>query len=249
MNAAVVILRWLILLVAMIASPPVSAVWIEDEIATDAITVTASSEFGSAQAARHLLDGSGMQDGLHDNNGSATTMWHTTQWPAPTSAAAGLPASPAWVRFDFAQPQQFDSIHLWNHNQANLTDRGFRQTRIFGSSDGAVVVRADLAGGHRVAARQRQPGAGSGHHREYREDSRVEIGRDRGGTEGRKLRRRLFRPERRALWRRARSGGGGFAAADGAWPARRCRIVPTGPMANRAAKLPSRSEARSFMAR
>ena len=49
-----------------------------------------------------------------------------------------MPASPAWVRFDFAQPQRFDSIHIWNHNQANLTDRGFRRTRIFGSADGTT---------------------------------------------------------------------------------------------------------------
>src|ERR1035438_7967274 len=65
-------------------------------------------------------------------------MWHTTQRPAPSSAAAGLPESPAWVRFDFAQPQKFDSIQIWNHNQANLTDRGFRKTRIFGSPDGTA---------------------------------------------------------------------------------------------------------------
>ena len=48
MKAAVVILRWLILLVAMLASPPVRAVWIEDEIPTNVITVTASSEYGPA---------------------------------------------------------------------------------------------------------------------------------------------------------------------------------------------------------
>ena len=136
MKTAVVRLRWLVPLFAMVASPPARAVWIEDEVPANAITVTASSEFGAPQVARHLVDGSGMQDGLHDNNGSADTMWHTTQWPAPTSAAAGLPASPAWVRFDFAQPQQFDTIHVWNHNQSNLTDRGFRKTRIFGSPDG-----------------------------------------------------------------------------------------------------------------
>jgi len=136
-TAAALILRWLIVPLALIASPPVRAAWIEEEIPADAITVTASSQFGAEQAARHLVDGSGMQNGVHDNDGSSQTMWHTTERPAPTSAAAGLPASPAWVRFDFAQPRKFDSIHIWNHNQANLTDRGFRKTRIFGSADGA----------------------------------------------------------------------------------------------------------------
>jgi hypothetical protein len=138
MKAAGVILCWLILLVAMTASSPAWAVWVEDEVTANVITVTASSEFGSPQAARHLVDGAGMQGGVHDNNGSAQTMWHTTQRPAPSSAAAGLPESPAWVRFDFAQPQKFDSIHIWNHNQANLTDRGFRRTRMFGSPDGTA---------------------------------------------------------------------------------------------------------------
>ena len=138
MKAAVVSLRSLILLGAMIASSPARAVWIEEEVPTNGLAVTASSQFGSPQSVRHLVDGSGMQGGAHDNNGSAQTMWHTTQNPAPTSATAVLPASPAWVRFDFAQPQRIDSIHIWNHNQPNLTDRGFRKTRIFGSADGAA---------------------------------------------------------------------------------------------------------------
>ncbi len=127
---------WLILLPAMIAGRPVGAAWIENEIPPNVITVTASSAYGTAQSARHLVDGSGLQGGMHDNNESAQTMWHSTERPAPTRAAAGLPASPAWVRFDFVPSQKFDTIHIWNHNQANLTDRGFRKTRIFGTSDG-----------------------------------------------------------------------------------------------------------------
>jgi hypothetical protein len=132
------ILRWLILLSASIATPAVQGVWIEDEVPTNVITVTTSSEFGGQQMAKRLVDGSGMQGGVHDNDGSSRTMWHTIERPAPGSPAAGLPASPAWVRFDFSQPQKVDSIHIWNHNQANLTDRGFRRTRIFGSPDGSA---------------------------------------------------------------------------------------------------------------
>jgi hypothetical protein len=138
MRTAVVTLRSLILPFAMIAAPAVRAVWIEEEVSTNGITVSGSSEYSPQQTTRHLVDGSGMQGGVHDNDGSSHTMWHSTERPVPTSAAVGLPASPAWVRFDFAQPEQFDSIHIWNHNQANLTDRGFRRTRIFGSVDGAT---------------------------------------------------------------------------------------------------------------
>jgi alpha-mannosidase len=138
MKIPVVAARWLILPLALSASPAVRAAWIENEISTNVITLTASSQFGSQQMAKHLVDGSGLQGGVHDNNGSAKTMWHSVERPAPSRAAKGLPASPAWVRFDFAPPQKFDSIHIWNHNQANNTDRGFRKTRILGSSDGTT---------------------------------------------------------------------------------------------------------------
>src|SRR5262249_8570932 len=56
--------------------------------------------------------------------------------PMPRPPANGLAPSPAWVRFDFGQPRKFDSILIWNHNQATMTDRGFRRTRIYGSPDG-----------------------------------------------------------------------------------------------------------------
>jgi hypothetical protein len=100
------------------------------------ITVTASSVFSPDQIARHLVDGSGMQGSIHDNNSSAATMWQSSENPAVTAPAHGLAPSPAWVRFDFAQPSEFDAMLIWNHNQESLTDRGFRRTRIYGSSDG-----------------------------------------------------------------------------------------------------------------
>ena len=123
-------------MLALAAAPAVRAVWLEEEVPTNLITVTGSSQFSAAQTPKHLVDGAGMQNGLHDNEGSSQTMWHTKQRPAPTSPGAGLPASPAWVRFDFASPQTFDSILIWNHNQSNMTDRGLRRTHIYGSTDG-----------------------------------------------------------------------------------------------------------------
>ncbi|MDB6066341.1 MAG: hypothetical protein JWR26_2549 [Pedosphaera sp.] len=99
------------------------------------ITVTVSSQYSSEQAARHLVDRSGMRDDFHDNNGSAQTMWTTVSKPALKPPSDGLPPSPAWARFDFAQPQKLDAIQIWNQNQAKLSNRGFRRTRICGSSD------------------------------------------------------------------------------------------------------------------
>ncbi|HLK56210.1 MAG TPA: hypothetical protein VKU00_06585 [Chthonomonadaceae bacterium] len=112
-------------------APPLSHV-----IPAKAITVTPSSVFTAMQAAQHLVDGSGMLGALHDNAEAAQTMWHTADRPAAQPPLPGLPPSPAWVRFDFAQPQEVETILIWNHNQANLTDRGFRKVRIYGSSDG-----------------------------------------------------------------------------------------------------------------
>lgn len=102
------------------------------------VAVTASSVYTPQQAAQHLTDGSGMLGALHDNAEGAQTMWQSSERPAPRPPVAGLPASPAWVRFDFAQPQQFNIIVIWNHNQATLTSRGFRKTRIYGSVDGVT---------------------------------------------------------------------------------------------------------------
>jgi hypothetical protein len=102
------------------------------------ITVTASSVYSPDQVARHLVDGSGMQGSIHDNNSAAQTMWQSSENPAVTSPAQGLAPSPAWIRFDFAQPREFDAMLIWNHNQESLTDRGFRKTRIYGSSEGLV---------------------------------------------------------------------------------------------------------------
>jgi hypothetical protein len=102
------------------------------------ITVTASTVYSSVQDPRHLIDGSGMFGDMHDNAHDASTMWHSVQHPDSKSPAQGLPASPAWVRFDFSRPERFASILIWNHNQQDLTDRGFRKTRIYGTTDGVV---------------------------------------------------------------------------------------------------------------
>ena len=110
------------------------AILVETEIPASAIKLTASSVYQGQVPAR-LLDGSGLNGDTHDNHNYAGTMWHTTENPT-VSAVAGIKA-PAWVRFDFAKPQSFEKILIWNHNQAGLTDRGFRKTKILGTVDGA----------------------------------------------------------------------------------------------------------------
>jgi F5/8 type C domain len=101
------------------------------------VTVAASTTWSSGQIAQHLVDGSGMRGVLHDNDQGSFTMWTSRPRPAPQPPAPGLAPSPAWVKFDFATPQKIDSLLIWNDNQHTLTNRGFRKTHIYGSSDGA----------------------------------------------------------------------------------------------------------------
>jgi TPR repeat protein len=109
---------------------------INTPLPSDGVEVIASSNYSSTQDVHHLIDGSGMIGGVHDNSVPAATMWQTVDNPKATEPAPGLPASPAWVRFNFPQPRTFDAIEIWNHNQLNLTDRGFRKFQIYGSLDG-----------------------------------------------------------------------------------------------------------------
>ena len=111
-----------------------SAILVETEIPATEIKLTASSVYQGAQVPARLIDGSGLQGDVHDNQDYGGTMWHTAENP-PASAVAGITAS-AWVRFDFAKPQWFERILIWNHNQVGLTDRGFRKTKILGTVDG-----------------------------------------------------------------------------------------------------------------
>ncbi len=122
-------------LVALLALALVArAIPVEVAVPAADIKPTASSTYQADQVVQHLIDGSGLNGETHDNHQYANTMWHTAEQPAAT-AVAGI-ESPAWVRFDFAAPQTIEKILIWNHNQAGLTDRGFRKTRLLGTANG-----------------------------------------------------------------------------------------------------------------
>jgi hypothetical protein len=128
----------ILVITALTSGSNVKAMLIEEQIPSKAVKVTASSTFSPSQDARHLVDGSGLSSDRHDNDAGAKTMWHSVEKPVPSTPATGLPSVPAWVRFDFPQPTAFDEIRIWNHNQANYTDRGFRKARLSTSADGAA---------------------------------------------------------------------------------------------------------------
>ena len=129
-------MRHLSILATLLAAGQAWAIPVETEIPAAEIKPTASSVYHGSQVPGRLIDGSGLNGDVHDNNNYAGTMWHTEDNP-PAAPIAGIPAA-AWVRFDFAKPQSFDKILIWNHNQAGLTDRGFRKTRILGTVDGTA---------------------------------------------------------------------------------------------------------------
>lgn len=99
------------------------------------ITSSASGTFGPDQSVSHLTDGSGIHNNLHDSNGGAQTMWHTPENPVASIPAKGLPSYKAWVKFDFSTPKSFNKILIWNHNQQNLTNRGFRSIKVYGTTN------------------------------------------------------------------------------------------------------------------
>jgi len=113
-----------------------NSVSIVQEISASDITVSASSTYGPNQSVNHLTDGSGLHENKHDDNGSSLTMWHTNESPLASKPVKGLPSFRAWVRFDFTTPKIFSKTLIWNHNQANLTNRGFRKTKVYGSVNG-----------------------------------------------------------------------------------------------------------------
>lgn len=126
---------------------PAFAVEVADPVPSAGITAGASSAYYGPESAAHLIDNSGMDKAYgHDNHPSAGTMWHSAVNPKPSSPAAGLPESPAWVRFDFKEAQTVGSCEIWNHNQLNLTNRGFRHARAFMSLDGTTFEKVLVNG-------------------------------------------------------------------------------------------------------
>ncbi len=113
------------------------AVTVAQIVPADEIKAQASSMYGPEQGPANLINGAGLDaDDRHDNHQYAATMWHTADNPQPSSPATGLAAFPAWVRFDFARNKTVDTVLIWNHNQAANTIRGFRKTKIYGTTDG-----------------------------------------------------------------------------------------------------------------
>lgn len=95
-----------------------------------ASNATAGSEYGPEQTVMNLINGSGMAGGCvpdakQDNNKDSVTMWHSKQ----------NPREKAWVVIDCGKNFYLDQMYIWNMNQLNAIDRGFKNVKIEYSKD------------------------------------------------------------------------------------------------------------------
>lgn len=88
-------------------------------------SVSAGSTYASSKSAENLINGSGMSAmgtvfDVHDNHGSANTMWHTAAYPGEN----------AWVEFDFGAVRDIGEMWIWNLNQNSYANRGLKDVKI-----------------------------------------------------------------------------------------------------------------------
>jgi hypothetical protein len=132
-------------LAAAALQPAVLAVEVTETVPAADISPSASSSWIGLSPAS-AVNGSGLDaKGKHDHNAQSVTSWHSTTNPVASSPAPGLPSAQAWLRCDFKKPRTLDRCLIWNHNQENLSDRGFRHVQLFVSPDGKTweAVKVD----------------------------------------------------------------------------------------------------------
>ncbi len=104
------------------------------------VTASASSEYATSVPAAHVTNGSGLTaNTIHDNDGGAGTMWHGilgTPFGGISNLNPGTTPGAEWLKFEFNRIYKLGKTVIWNHNQANLTDRGMQDVYIEYSTDG-----------------------------------------------------------------------------------------------------------------
>lgn len=109
---------------------------------SDALTTSYWSGVGDGDPI-DMIDGGGLsgsgpvQTRTHDNSGNATTMWHAGNVTGALGGPAGNPPFVAdqAVVFDLGALFDLGGAFVWNHNQANATERGVAQFEILVSAD------------------------------------------------------------------------------------------------------------------
>lgn len=110
----------------------------EDAVHDTRITATASSMYGTPQHPQKTVNGEGLdwRTLLHDNHGSAETMWHASNNADTSSAHPNTAIGSEWIRYDFDKSYPLGTMWVWNLNQVNNTSRGLKKVYIEFSNDG-----------------------------------------------------------------------------------------------------------------
>lgn len=110
----------------------------EDAVHDTRISVTASSTYSERQDPQKTVNGSGLNwyTLLHDNHGSAETMWHASNNADTSSAHPNTTVGSEWIRYVFDKSYPLGTMWIWNLNQQNNTQRGLKKVYIEYTSDG-----------------------------------------------------------------------------------------------------------------
>lgn len=110
----------------------------EDAVHDTRIIATASSTYSGNQDPQRTVNGSGLNWDtlLHDNHGSAHTMWHASNNTDTSSAHPNTTVGSEWIRYVFDKSYPLGEMWVWNLNQQNNTNRGLKKVYIEYTTDG-----------------------------------------------------------------------------------------------------------------
>lgn len=99
------------------------------------IKATASSEFPTSKT-EFVVDGSGMENHLHQSNNLGHMMWMSQVSEKPVQARPATKEGVVWLLTEFEQVRKIDHLSIWNYDQDNHTNRGLQKVYLQYSSDG-----------------------------------------------------------------------------------------------------------------
>lgn len=104
-------------------------------VPSERIVAKASSSIPSSPAA-NVVNGAGMTDLGHQANNLGEGMWVSEPARKPVRYSSGTAKGAVWFLCELTSPEEIDQVRIWNHNQNELTRRGFRKVYIDYSVDG-----------------------------------------------------------------------------------------------------------------
>ncbi len=87
-----------------------------DQDTSDAVTATASADYGASTVPLFAVDGSGLDTADMHNSTYTNQMW---EGPSGGGANPGTVTGDSWIRFEFDQSYELEEMWVWNSNQLN----------------------------------------------------------------------------------------------------------------------------------